>query len=154
MRNAHLQLILLILGRSKLLEAGKELPVLHHYFILQTDTLVEKSQTFVPSFVPLHVSRQLAVHLQDLTQDVVAVDLDVVVAVANLDLAGHRVVDLHLGHHVVDLHLGHLVGDLHHIGVADEVKKLVDFVQEMLLYFCSLSCKQQTVSLVIVIKIV
>ena len=148
MRSAHLQLILLILGRPKLLEAGKELPVLHRNFILQTDTLVEKSQTFVPSFVPLHVFRQLAVHLQDLTQDVVAVDLDVVVAVADLDLAGHRVVDLHLGHHVVDLHLGHLVG------VADEVKKLVDFVQEMLLYFCSISCKQQTVSLVIVIKIV
>ena len=148
MRNAHLQLILLILGRSKLLEAGKELPVLHHYFILQTDALVEKSQTFVPSFVPLHVSRQLTVHLQDLTQDVVAVDLDVVVAVADLDLAGYRVVDLHLGHHVVDLHLGHLVG------VADEVKKLVDFVQEILLHFCSISCKQQTVSsLVIVIKI-
>ena len=101
--SGNLQFVLLILGWSKLLQAGKELPVFHHNLILLQvqAACVEDFQTSVPSS-PLHVSRQLVVHLQDLTEDVVAVDIDVVVAVVDLD--------------AVDLDLGH------RLGVVDEVK--------------------------------
>ena len=93
------------------------MPVFQRDLILQEALVGEFQNAFVPSS-PLHVSRKLVVDLQDLTQDVVAVDLDVVVAVADLDI-GHRVVDLDLAGHrvgVVDLDLGHRVG------VVDEVK--------------------------------
>ena len=91
------------------------MPVFHHDLLLHVQAArVEDLQAFVLSS-PLHVSRQLVVHLEDLAEDVL-VDLDVVVAVVDLE-AGHRVVDVDLGHRV---------------GVVDEVKKLIDF--------CSISC--------------
>ena len=110
------------------------MPVFRHNLLLQVQAArVEDFQAFVLSS-PLHVSRQLVVHLQDLAEDVV-VDLDVVVAVVDLD-AGHRVVDLDLGHR---------------LGVVDEVKQLIDFVQVMLLHLCSITCeREEMVSFLIV----